>query len=298
MFYVYGPSRPKDVSTLAEKLNGGVLKKFDGLDFWYKGKRVGPRTNANDVIVCWGSHVPEIEGVRVLNYGQTLYKFQKMLLFQRAGLQVPYICTYKMDGRFIPRTYGGSFTGDMEITDKKKADYWVLKEPIEEEYVIHSFFGKSIRAGKRQLITGFKKPSTWIRKDCMGWETKYDGFKSTDTMRAMAHAAVKAVGWTFGVVTLGKKSNGEFVMLDCESAPDLLDKGTLDAYVGAIQRWANLKDIPTIDAPGFLEDLGNEEIMHEDEDEPDDLDQDDDPPIIDHHEEDEAFEPFVYHPAF
>ena len=117
-------------------------------------------------------------------------------------------------------------------------DFFSKKEDIVEEYRIHSFNGKSIRAGKKAHREGVQQPHAWIRSYDGGWSIRYDGFESKKAMRDLANAAVAALGLQFGAVDIGKKRDGSLIVLECNRAPGL-EGGTVDSYARAIAGWIN-----------------------------------------------------------
>ena len=119
-------------------------------------------------------------------------------------------------------------------------DYFSKKEDIVEEYRLHIFNGKSIRAGvkrQRPLTPGGAPSHPWIRSFDAGWIIAYEGFRSSAPMRELATKAVKALGLDFGAVDLGKKADGSYIVLEVNRAPGV-EGGTSEAYAGAIIRWA------------------------------------------------------------
>lgn len=112
-------------------------------------------------------------------------------------------------------------------------DYWTKKENIREEYRIHMFNGKSIRAGIKVPREG-RTPNEWIRSDEGGWFVRYDEFRSKRRMREAAAAAVAALGLNFGAVDLGKKDDRSIIVLEVNRAPGLSDN-TVTSYVDAIE---------------------------------------------------------------
>jgi hypothetical protein len=118
------------------------------------------------------------------------------------------------------------------------AEYFSRKEEFVEEFRIHSFVGKSIRAGKKvPRDDGFPgTPHTWIRSWDGGWRIVYTDITGTRGLRDLAHAAVKALGLDFGAVDIGQKANGELVVLEVNRAPGLSD-GTAAKYSEAILRY-------------------------------------------------------------
>lgn len=120
-------------------------------------------------------------------------------------------------------------------------DYYSRKEDLVEEYRLHMFAGKSIRAGKKvQRPTrpdGRTAPHAWIRSFDAGWIIQYNDFESTKAMRDVAAAAVHALGLDFGAVDLGKKRDGTFIVLEVNRAPGI-EGGSITAYANKIIAWS------------------------------------------------------------
>ncbi len=116
-------------------------------------------------------------------------------------------------------------------------DFYSKKETLVEEYRLHIFQGKSIRAGVKVKRDGFEnRAHAWVRSFEGGWRIKYDDFKSKKAMRELAVKAVEALGLNFGAVDLGKKADGTYIVLEVNRAPGL-EGGTTEAYSGAVAAW-------------------------------------------------------------
>lgn len=128
------------------------------------------------------------------------------------------------------------------LGELQQGDYYSKKENIVEEYRLHIFNKKSIRAGKKvQKATrpdGRTAPHQWIRSYDAGWVIQYDGFKSTKEMRALAVKAVEALGLDFAAVDLGKKADGSLIVLEVNRAPGV-EGGTITNYAKHIINWLN-----------------------------------------------------------
>ena len=116
-------------------------------------------------------------------------------------------------------------------------DFYVRKEDIREEYRIHVFKNKSIRAGQKRPRPDHESHQ-WIRSFDGGWFIDYSNFESTPEMRALAIGAVKALSLDFGAVDLARKADGMLIVLEVNRAPGL-EGNTVLAYVNAVQRWLN-----------------------------------------------------------
>ncbi len=138
-------------------------------------------------------------------------------------------------GEWLPRTANHMGGHDL-LTPPSTPDYWVKKEKLIEEYRVHIFNGKSIKAGVKGPRDGVVTPNAWIRSYDAGWGIHYSGFSSTKKMRALAVKAVEALGLQFGAVDLGKRDDGTLIVLEVNRAPGL-DGGTVNSYATAIQEW-------------------------------------------------------------
>lgn len=122
--------------------------------------------------------------------------------------------------------------------------YYSRKEILNREFRVHSFLGRSIRAGVKAPREGFglgiagptRQAHPWVRSYDGGWKIAYDQFESTRVMRDLAHAACTALGLQFGAVDLGEKPDGSLIVLEVNRAPGL-EGGTVESYAGAIRRW-------------------------------------------------------------
>src|SRR6478735_2718062 len=69
--------RPSDSAReLCDALDAFRIRRFDGLNFWRKARRVNLK--AGDIVICWGEEFPVDEaGVRVLNGNDVGDKLQQ-----------------------------------------------------------------------------------------------------------------------------------------------------------------------------------------------------------------------------
>lgn len=137
---------------------------------------------------------------------------------------------------WLPRVYNHVGGADL-LTPPAAAEYFVKKEDIKAEVRIHSFAGKSIKAGSKQPRTGVSQ-HPWVRSYDGGWRIVYDNFESTEAQRKLAHKAVKTLGLDFGAVDLGQKADGTWIVLEVNRAPGLAD-GTVTTYTAAIKAAVN-----------------------------------------------------------
>lgn len=125
------------------------------------------------------------------------------------------------------------------LVPPQRPDYWTKRETIAQEFRLHVFRGKSIRAGqkmRRDLRPDGRPSHEWIRSFDAGWIIAYENFKSTRQQREIAANAVAALGLDFGAVDLAQRADGSLFVLEVNRAPGI-EGGTVNAYVGAIGRW-------------------------------------------------------------
>ncbi|HVI40373.1 MAG TPA: hypothetical protein VM577_06910 [Anaerovoracaceae bacterium] len=258
MLYVYCPRASAGALELVRALGAHRLRRFDGLDFWDRRRRVPIKEG--DAIICWGATCPEFDGIKVLNgLMKPVNKLRELEILNEAG--IPSITLYDEAPRnvkpdvLIPRTI--KHQGGRDVLHRPEyPDFYVLKEDFVAEYRIHSFDGKSIRAGVKVPRDGFTpvanekdwRPNEnlvhpWVRSFDAGWRVNYDGFKSNARMRKVAHSAVKALGLTFAAVDLAETANGVIKVLECNRAPGI-EGGSVMAYAKAIRSWLDGKPEP------------------------------------------------------
>lgn len=129
--------------------------------------------------------------------------------------------------------------GNDLLNTPETVDYYSKKENIVEEYRIHMFKGRSIRAGKKvqqPARPDGSAPHAWIRSYDAGWVIRYDGFQSTKAMRKLAKAALDALGLDFGAVDMAKKADGTLMVLEVNRAPGV-EGGTVEAYAKHVINW-------------------------------------------------------------
>lgn len=130
-------------------------------------------------------------------------------------------------------------TGGLDLLNPTpEPEYYVKKENLVHEYRVHSFQGRSIRAGVKTHRDGFQNPHAWIRSWDAGWRISYDGATVRQTHRDLAHRACRALGLDFGGVDIGQKADGTLLVLEVNRACGL-EGGTIEAYADAIRGWIN-----------------------------------------------------------
>lgn len=140
-----------------------------------------------------------------------------------------------LSGEWLPRLL--NHTGGEDLLDPPdEPEYFVKRDNFVKEYRIHSFNGKSIRAGIKAPRDGFATPHAWIRSWDGGYRIKYDGVSSKQRHRDLAHQAVAALGLTFGAVDIGERADRSLVVLEVNRAPGV-EGGSVEVYAGAINQW-------------------------------------------------------------
>jgi hypothetical protein len=130
--------------------------------------------------------------------------------------------------------------GDDLLAEIAQGDFYSQKEDITEEYRLHMFDKKSLRAGKkvqRPARPDGSAPHPWIRSFDAGWIIQYDGFRSTREQRTLAAAALRALNLDFAAVDIGKKRDGSLIVLEVNRAPGV-EGNTINAYARKIISWA------------------------------------------------------------
>jgi hypothetical protein len=129
-------------------------------------------------------------------------------------------------------------SGNDLLNPPETPDFWVRKEDLVEEVRVHSFMGRSIRAGRKVPREDMPDPERhpWVRSMDAGWRMSYSGSGISQAQRDLAHAACRALNLDFGAVDIGMKADGTLIVLEVNRAPGISD-GTADKYAQAIQTW-------------------------------------------------------------
>lgn len=174
---------------------------------------------------------------RVINDGITQLVQQLGTLQAALRTPAPTAQPTRADGEWLPRANNHVGGNDL-MTRPTRPDFWVKKLDLVEEFRVHSFQGRSIRAGVKRVRDGFQNPHPWIRSYDGGWSIVYDGVTSRQEHRDLAHRAVQALGLDFGAVDIGRTRQGQLIVLEVNRAPGL-EGGTISRYAGAIRRWVD-----------------------------------------------------------
>jgi hypothetical protein len=228
MIYVYRRAASLSARVLAVEVNGVRLRHFRARRFL---------RDRSPKVVMWGEGVPPHITLQcpVLNNAPIRTKLTDALLLTKAG--IPTIKTSKTnpgDG-WLGRLDSHAGGNDL-LTPPEEPDFYVRKEAFRREFRIHSFSGRSIRAGVKTEREGVDQIHPWIRSWDGGWRVSYDGESVKQRHRDLAHQAVAALGLDFGAVDLGEGPGKELIVLEVNRAPGI-EGGTIEAYARAIEGW-------------------------------------------------------------
>lgn len=269
MIYIFRSKFSEGASLLADELNdlgaparytqGRALERFregrDRLVYW--GQAGGPIVGLNrqvitskfaDAITLRAAGVPTIEvsltvppvPVRGRYLPQaTPYPWTEEQVRAELALMQAYLNAAVPAPTWLGRRNNHVGGSDL-LAPPTNPDYYSKKEDISNEYRLHMFAGKSIRAGlkrRRDLRPDGTPSHDWIRSFDAGWIIAYEDFKSRKAMRDIAAQAVSVLGLDFGAVDLAQRADGSLIVLEVNRAPGL-EGGTVTAYANAIRAWA------------------------------------------------------------
>ena len=269
MVYVYRRKASESARDLAEAMTVNCRRLTD-----LAKAHFGNGVRAGDTVICWGEQLAPIEGVRILNGAVLTNKMQDAQRLRAAGVPTVEVSPIRppdvpandsfdfreTNGRMtradvralvtrlntflatpvaVPITWLARRFNHQGGTDllhpPAQPDYFSKRENLVTEYRIHLFNGKSLRAGTK-VPRDAGIPHDWIRSHDGGWKISYDGFASKKKQRAIAIAAVEALGLQFGAVHIGEKADGSLIVLEVNRAPGL-EGNTTTAYAKAVQEW-------------------------------------------------------------
>lgn len=232
-YFVYRTDKSEGAAALVKAL--GAKRIGEG----YRGD--GVELVPGDVVVNWGARIGKVPtGVKVLNNAPLLDKLEQIEVLTRA--KVPTVVLQGVEGEWIYRKREHFDGNDLLAVEKKKKPgvdsqgFWVKRENIVKEVRVHSFAGKSIRAGQKEPEG--KDAHPWIRTYKGGWRINCNGFRSTEEMRKIAHQAVKALGLEFGAVDIGIREDKSLLVLEVNRSPGVEHTTQpFDTYAEMIKEW-------------------------------------------------------------
>jgi hypothetical protein len=224
MIYVFRSPRSTSALKLAQALDG--VRVRTQAELW--------KATAQDAVVYFGSRGKSNAKI-ALNNAPVYNKLNELRILSEAGVRTVEFSTTNPGEGWLGRTLGHQEGKDL-LNAGVRADYWTKKENFVKEFRVHSFRGKSIRAGVKIHREGFQDPHPWVRSYDAGWRISYDGTSIKQKHRDIAHQAVKAMGLDFAAVDLGEREDGTVVVLEINRAPGLEGK-TVPIYANAIKTW-------------------------------------------------------------
>lgn len=184
-------------------------------------------------VLYWGDVL--LDGPPGLNRVPVLNKKREVEVLNEAGVPTVCVSPRPLDGLWLPRV--ANHVGGRDLLHPGRADYFVRKEEIANEYRVHVFkHGDdyvSIRTGRKAPMEGVGAHE-WIRSREGGWHLVYDGHGVKDVHRAPAKAAVKALGLDFAAVDVAERPDGSVFVLEVNRAPGLEAK-TAEVYARHIE---------------------------------------------------------------
>jgi hypothetical protein len=127
--------------------------------------------------------------------------------------------------------------------DWRDSDFFVKYVPnVVREWRFHILAGKCIARATKVWAGNGPEPTVApiIRSRRLGWHMRHD-LEPHKSLRKVAKAAVKAVGYELGAVDLLELNDGSAVVLEVNSRPAIRDEYTLAAYAAALRAYVHLE---------------------------------------------------------
>lgn len=211
--------------------------------------RIGSRFQPRELpILSWGTR----SATQSLNGQICVNKLSQLKLWTDASLKT---LTFALTPQpnYLPRTgtsYGGKdFDGRRILTPR----YWTKPLQSDAEYRVHLFRAKGKPRGSpssyKVIRFGYKvneSPSLNrevcgipIRSRQFGWKIKYFGQERIQRnlpsdLSLLARWAIATIGWDFGAIDVLHVGD-QWVLLEANSCPGLLDENTAKAYADAVK---------------------------------------------------------------
>jgi hypothetical protein len=198
-----------------------------------------PALHVGDLLVNWGVSgidATTLDRADVLNPNVCTNKYHQLEALADAGVPVPEHRRTRPESMqgWLARRFYHREASDL-LAELDHGDYYVWFIPVEREFRIHIFKGKSIRAGMKVPRTTTPHPN--FRSWAAGWKLSYGSDCQSymrQSFRNTARRAVEALGLDFGAVDLAVRANGDIVVWEVNTAPGL-EGGTIAAYGRHIQ---------------------------------------------------------------
>lgn len=218
--YVYAPKLYPGTRELIEKLQAKRLLMHDGMRFLNRGVPIDFKSS--DVIICWGQHVPPVDGVTMLN--ASFQYTDQISINTRLGkiLKTTGLAAFDLMP-MLEKEYVAELQRYQAFKNgsSKKKKY----SPLNGMVPFKEFYGYGSRTYTFSKIT---------KLTMFGGEALTNA-ESKDV--SVAQTTMKALGLDFAVLTFGMV--GEiYVLIKVITAPEL-DKNGVDLYAKHISEKAN-----------------------------------------------------------
>lgn len=248
MIYVLTGNAPeyiqKDAELLARAIGGQRVRRFDGMHFWVKGKRL-PELTVGDRIISWGGAFPDVEGLFVCNRGDVLHPYQATArlalnhvptvpIVNRHNARHPELNTTIWTRRLHSAIEGSDLLG--EPVPHTVADYATNRIRLDHEYRVHVVHGRVVLAGEK--VKARATAHEWVRTAAGGWMMQYEGFRPPTGLKTFARKAMKILQMDFGSVDVGVEPQKGLTFINLNPRPKLQDAKVLQAYTEGLKAWA------------------------------------------------------------
>lgn len=178
------------------------------------------------LLVGWGEEVPH-RAARTLNpRAASLGKYRELETLAAAGIPVPRVSRTRREG-WLGRASSHHDGNDL-LSTPTQPQFYVELVPTDWEYRMNVFNNEVFRTGLKIRKSGVEA-HPFIRTGAGGWTWTYDQSalnrkgtpRSRQPFREVAVAAVRALGYDFGAVDIGRKPDGTPVVYEVNSAPAL-----------------------------------------------------------------------------
>lgn len=212
MLYFYTPTITEGCLDLAKTLDAKRLYKFDGMQFLRHGRPV--EFTPDDVIVCWGKHVPTIPNIVVLNnnlnYPSQLAINKRLYALDNIGSRLQFIHygNNRMYAADMVNKQKGNYKNESGMVPSKEFEgYGTRYYNIKTEYSLHVFKDKIIYGTQTARVFG------------VATATKISSANAK--VVASAQNVLQVLGLDFGKVTICTGENGVPVVRKVITAPEL-----------------------------------------------------------------------------
>ena len=228
---------------------GRALAEYLGIP----GGREAPG-DREDYLVRWGStgrvrYAPHSTLNRRESIDNASDKYVALTQMREAGLQVPEFSLNPMPLSLMRqrRGFGGTDiefvyqTDDVPARRNPEDTFFTRYIPKAREFRVHIFNNRIIKT-QEKIVTrdADYNPVAWN-----GTYYRHIGFENLERRaRIAALTAVATLGLDFGAVDLILGEDGQYYVLEVNTAPGLTTRNSIESYGNAIARSLNLTDIP------------------------------------------------------